>query len=78
MTNMKLNRKNYSYWARSVEVFLKDRGLFPHLTSSKPKGIAPSLTSGKPEGIAPSLWEQEDNQIISLMLNSIDSHIGSS
>jgi hypothetical protein len=31
-----------------------------------------------PTNYTPSLWEQEDNQIISLMLNSIDSHIGSS
>jgi hypothetical protein len=42
MTYVKLNGKNYSYWARSVEVFLKSKGWFPHLTSGKPEGIAPS------------------------------------
>jgi hypothetical protein len=65
MTYVK-NGKNYSYWARSVEVFFKGKGWFPHLTSCNP------------EGIAPSLWEHEDNQIISFILNSIESHIGSS
>jgi hypothetical protein len=57
MTYVK-NGKNYSYWARLVEVFFKGKGWFPHLTSCNP------------EGIAPSLWEHEDNQIISFILNS--------
>jgi hypothetical protein len=60
MTSMKLNGKTYVYWAWSVKVFLKGKGLFDHLTSDKLK-----------EEKASSLWEQEDNQIISLMLNTI-------
>jgi hypothetical protein len=66
MTLVKLNGKNLIYWARSVEVFLKGKGLFIHLISGMPKDYTPSLR------------EQEDNQIISLTLNSIESHIGSS
>ena len=66
MTHVKLNGKNYIYWARSIEVFLKGKGLFTH------------LILGMTKDITPSPWEQEDNQIISFMLNSIESHIGSS
>ena len=66
MTHVKLNGKNYIYWAWSVEVFLKGKDLFT------------CLISGMPKDTTPSLWEQEDNKIISLMLNNIESHIGSS
>jgi hypothetical protein len=67
MTCVKLNGKNYVYWARSVEIFLKGKGLYDHLTSGKPS-----------EASSNSRWDQEDNQIISLMLNSVEPHIGSS
>jgi hypothetical protein len=36
MTSVKLNGKNYIYWARSVEVFLRGKGLYNHLQSGKP------------------------------------------
>ena len=67
MTLMKLNGKNYVYWSRSVEVYLRGKGLFSHLESGQ-----------TPDNSSKSLWDQADNQIISLMLNSIEPHIGSS
>jgi hypothetical protein len=67
MTSVKLNGKNYVYWARSVEVFLKGKGLYTHLQSCK---------SSDPT--TANLWDQEDNQIISLILNNVEPHIGSS
>jgi hypothetical protein len=67
MTSVKLTGKNYVYWARSVEVFLRGKGLYTHLQSGKPSDSTSS-----------SLWDQEDNQIISLMLNSVEPHIRSS
>jgi hypothetical protein len=36
MTYVKLNGKNYVYWAQLVEIFLKGKGLYDHLTSGKP------------------------------------------
>jgi hypothetical protein len=53
-------------WHGLLKFFLKGKGLFTY------------LISGMPKDTTPSLWEQEDNQIISLMLNNIESHIGSS
>jgi hypothetical protein len=67
MMSMKLNGKNYVYWARSVEVFLIGKGLYHHFMSEKPSKFNST-----------GLWDQEDNQIISLMLNSIEPHVGSS
>jgi hypothetical protein len=67
MTLVKLNGKNYGYWSRSVEVYLRGKGLYSHLESGQP-----------PENSNKSHWDQADNQIISLMLNSIEPHIGSS
>jgi hypothetical protein len=67
MTHVKLNGKNYVYWSRSVEVYLRGKGLYSHLQLETP-----------PENSSTSLWDQADNQIISLMLNSIEPHIGSS
>lgn len=67
LTSVKLNGKNYVYWARSVEVSLRGKGLYTHLQSGKPT-----------DSTSTSLWDQEDNQIISLMLNSVEPHIGSS
>jgi hypothetical protein len=67
MTLVKLNGKNYGYWSQSVEVYLRGKGLYSHLESKQP--LANS---------SQSLWNQADNQIISLMSNSIEPHIGSS
>lgn len=67
LTSVKLNGKNYVYWARSVEVSLRGKGLYTHLQSGKPT-----------DSTSTSLWDQEDNHIISLMLNSVEPHIGSS
>jgi hypothetical protein len=46
---------------------LKEKGLYDHLTSGK--------TS---EASSASRWDQEDNQIIYVMPNSVEPHIGSS
>jgi hypothetical protein len=46
---------------------LRGKGLYHHLQSEK---LSDSSST--------SLWDQEDNQIISLMLNNIEPHIGSS
>jgi hypothetical protein len=56
MAFVKLNEKNYIYWAQYVEVFLKGKGLYIHSTSDKPQNISST-----------SLWEQEDNQITFLL-----------
>jgi hypothetical protein len=48
-------------------IILKGKGLYDHLTLDKPQKTSSN-----------SLWEQEDKQIMSLMLNSIEPHIGSS
>jgi uncharacterized membrane protein YeiB len=66
MTLVKLNGKNYVYWLLSVEVYLCGKGLYSHLESGKPF-----------ENSSTSSWDQADNQIVSLMLNSIEPHIGS-
>ena len=69
MTSVKFNRNNSIYWASNIyagEVFLRGKGLYDHLVSEKPRKTDSS-----------SLWEQEDNQIMSLMLTSIEPSIGS-
>lgn len=65
MTLIKFIGGSYIYWARSVEMFLRGKGLSDHLISDKSKS-----------GDSSSPWDQEDNQIMSLMLNSIEPNIG--
>jgi hypothetical protein len=48
-TYVKLNGKNYVYWARSMEEFLRGKGLNHHLHSGKPL-----------DSSSTSLWDQED------------------
>ncbi|KAG2712596.1 hypothetical protein I3760_04G134200 [Carya illinoinensis] len=59
MTTVKLNGKNYILWSKSIEMFLKSKGLCcPHLVDSMPDSTSYIFTQ----------WEQEDAQICSLML----------
>jgi hypothetical protein len=58
ITSVKLNEKNYIYWALVVEIHLCGRGLFHHLEKEKPK--LDDLIHR----------EQEHNQIMSPMLES--------
>ena len=67
MTLVKLNGTNYVLWSRSVQVFLKGKGLKKYLVDPKPK----EGTAGCDE------WEQTDAQIISLLLNSNEANISS-
>ncbi|KAG6631310.1 hypothetical protein CIPAW_13G082800 [Carya illinoinensis] len=58
MTSVKLNGKNYM-WSRSVEMFLKGKGLRrTHLIDPIPASTSSTFAQ----------WEQEDAQILSLML----------
>ncbi|XP_042946557.1 uncharacterized protein LOC122279793 isoform X1 [Carya illinoinensis] len=69
MTSVKLNGKNYMLWSRSVEMFLKGKGLRrTHLIDPIPASTSPTFAQ----------WEQEDAQILSLMLTSIEPSICSS
>ncbi|KAG6631689.1 hypothetical protein CIPAW_13G107300 [Carya illinoinensis] len=68
MISVKLDGKNYMLWSKSVTVFLKGKGLFSHLVNPKPNSNNPIFAQ----------WEQEDAQILSLMLTSIEPNICSS
>jgi hypothetical protein len=48
MTSVKLNGKNYVYWARFVKVFLRGKGTYHHLTLGKPSNSSST-----------SLWRQD-------------------
>ncbi|KAF5452519.1 hypothetical protein F2P56_027505 [Juglans regia] len=66
MTSVKLNGKNYMLWSKSVEVFLKGKGLCrTHLIDPMPNSASSTFAQ----------WEQEDAQILSLMLTSIEPNI---
>lgn len=67
ITSVKFNGTNYVLWSRSVQVFLKGRGLKKYLVDTKPT----EGTSGY------DAWEQTDALIISLLLNSIEANISS-
>lgn len=84
MTSTKFNGKNYIYWALSVEIFLRGKGLFNHLLYDKASSSASISDTASSDGsnIIPttvastSLWHQEDNLIMSLVLSSIEPNIG--
>ncbi|KAG2689806.1 hypothetical protein I3760_09G156600 [Carya illinoinensis] len=62
MTTVKLNGKNYILWSKSVEMFLKGKGLHrTHLVDSMPESTSSTFAQ----------WEQEDAQICSLMLTKL-------
>ncbi|KAG2670262.1 hypothetical protein I3760_14G077600 [Carya illinoinensis] len=66
MTTVKLNGKNYILWSKSVEMFLKGKGLRrTHLVDSMLESTSSTFAQ----------WEQEDAQICSLMLTSIEPNI---
>lgn len=67
MTSVKLNENNYLLWARFVEIFLTAKGLDQHLTFDKA-----TETDSQAK-----LWNQDDAQIMSLILTSIESSISS-
>jgi hypothetical protein len=46
MTHVKLNGKNYVYWSRSVEIYLRGKGLYSHLQLETP-----------PENSSTTLWD---------------------
>ncbi|KAG6656204.1 hypothetical protein CIPAW_04G005900 [Carya illinoinensis] len=69
MTSVKLNGKNYMLWSRSIKMFLKGKGLRPtHLIDPIPASTSSTFAQ----------WKQEDAQILSLMLTSIEPSICSS
>ncbi|KAG2720948.1 hypothetical protein I3760_02G058300 [Carya illinoinensis] len=69
MISVKLNGKNYMLWSRSVEMFLKGKGLRrTHLIDPIPASTSSTFAQ----------CEQEDAQILSLMLTSIEPSICSS
>ncbi|KAG2704847.1 hypothetical protein I3760_05G025500 [Carya illinoinensis] len=66
MTTVKLNGKNYILWSKSVEMFLKGKGIRrTHLVDSMSESTSSTFAQ----------WEQEDTQICSLMLTSIEPNI---
>lgn len=67
MTSVKLNRNNYLFWARFVEIFLIAKGLDQYLTFDKA-----TETDSQAK-----LWNQDDAHTMSLMLTSIESSISS-
>jgi hypothetical protein len=88
MTSINFNGKNYIYWARSVEIFLRGQGLSDHLSSNTPKSSSittafardmtssDSSTTSITSAILEGLWDWEDNLIMSPMISSIDPSIG--
>ncbi|KAJ7956424.1 Retrovirus-related Pol polyprotein from transposon TNT 1-94 [Quillaja saponaria] len=65
ITTRKLNNSNYLQWSRAVEVYLIGQGYENHRTSEPPEeGIEEAKT-----------WRKVDNQIISLLWNSMEPQI---
>ncbi|KAJ7961528.1 UBN2_3 domain-containing protein [Quillaja saponaria] len=65
ITTRKLNNSNYLQWSRAVEVYLIGQGYENQFTSEPPK-------KGTEEAKA---WRKVDNQIISLLWNSMEPQI---
>lgn len=71
-----LNETNYASWAKSATLALSRRGKLGHITKSNPRPLAKSPT----EPTAAELkkiddWQMSDYQVMTLLLNSIESKI---